>query len=88
MNASCNFLISTSLGLNFFHVNLGRDVVLDVAPVRDGSVLFPAAFILQSVSNEYSWKHLCTNFSRSLSYFGEIVLQQISAPNEIIGQSN
>ena len=40
----------TSLDLNFFDVNFGRDVLLEVVPVRDDQVSGPTCPITQSVS--------------------------------------
>ena len=52
------FLDSYFFGLEYFFVNLSRDVVLDVVPVRDDQVSGPTSSRIQSVSDENSWKHL------------------------------
>ena len=39
-------------------MGFGRDVVLDVVPVRDDQVSGPTSARIQSVFDEYSWKHL------------------------------
>ena len=59
------FLDSNFFGLESFDVNLGRDVVLDVAPVRDDQVSGPISSRTQSVSDEHSWKHFCTRLMKT-----------------------
>ena len=65
MNASCTFLMPTSLTLNLVDVNPERDVVLDVVPVRDDRVSGPTFSRIQRVTDESSLKHLCDKLMKT-----------------------
>ena len=70
MNASCNFRTTTNfLGLESFDVNFGREVVLNVAPVRDNQVSGPTSSRILSVSSESSWKHPCPKVMKTIFAF-------------------
>ena len=58
------FLDSHFLGLEMCDVNLGRHVVLDVLPVRWSSL---QSNLLQSLTCEYSLKHLCPIWMQTTS---------------------
>ena len=47
-------------GLESLDVNFGRDVVLDLAPVRDDQVSGQTSSRIQCVSDEFVWNRLCT----------------------------
>ena len=59
------FLYSNFSGFDILDVNSGRDVVLDVVPVRDDQVLGSNSCRFQRVSSEHSSVHPCTELMKA-----------------------
>ena len=63
-------LFLQSLNSRFFrlecvYVNFGRDVVLDVVPIRDDQVSSPTSSRIQRVSDAFFCEHLCTKLMKT-----------------------
>ena len=68
-NCLLQYIDSHFCGLESFDVNCGRDLVLNVVPVRDDQLSGPTSSRFQRVSGEDSRKNVCTKLMKTAFVF-------------------